>query len=1382
MDFTFGNAIDAGAGVGAGDLDNDGKPELLVSDGFGARFHILKNNSTPGTISFSQLGIITTGQYNGNLQAADVNLDGKNDLVWRMTGGSIRIRLNTNTGGPLSTDDFPAEITITGDLGSGGGMTINDFNGDGKPDIVCSDGADVGVYENNYAGGVFDASAFIPAYQFPGAGASATSGFASDLNGDMKPDLIFGATATRISVFENINMHTPAIAVNTVSPLKGETGSTITITGNDFAPTAADNKVRIGGVEATVLSATPTQLTATVPPGAGYGFVSVTKSGLTSRYRLPFNTTFGTGVTFDNTHFAPPVNFTLTNANYDIEVGDLNRDGKPDILAEANGGFVFRNTHATGAISAASLMPDDTLSVNSFINPRLEDFDGDGLLDVLSVNGLLHKNNSTTSEISHHPAVTVGLGANTLDMSDFNNDGKMDATITTDLSGAGDLIILENRSITSSSNFTTGTYGIFSANIIFNKPTANGGVVSEDFDGDGFADIATTNPGSDNISLFRNLGVLKISTAQFATRVDITVGDNPGRIYKGDFDSDGKIDLLFYHNAGTTATLLTILHNTSTVGNISFNRIDLTNPSATTVATISDLDGDGRPEIITTSEAGNRFSIFKNIHSTGALTAASFAAPFNITVTAPRGIATADLNLDGKPEIILTRAANVLVVYENLITAVAPPTITSFTPTAAPVGTTITITGTNFDPTPANNVVYFGATRATVSASTATELTVTVPVAATYAPISELNTTTALQAYAMTSFTPTFLPNKGSITSSDFEPKVDFTTGSNPLNVSIGDLDGDGKSDLAVANTASNTISVLRNTSTGTANISYAAKVDFTADNDPESVSIGDFDGDGKADLAVANYIGFSVSVFRNTSTGVGNINYAPKIDFATGFTHRASAIADFDGDGKTDIVTPNDNAHSISVLRNTSTGPGNINYAAKVDFSTGAGSGPYSISVGDVDGDQKMDVIAPNFNTSTVSVLRNTSAGEGDISFAAKVDFTTGANPISVAVGDLDGDGKPDLAIVNKNSNTISVFRNTSTGAGNVSYAAKVDFPVSTDPRSVSMGDLDGDGKADLAIANDGSNAVSVLRNTSTGLGNINFSPKVDFTTGASPRYVSIGDSDGDGKSDIVTANASGNSVSVIRNNPVFTTITINTQPSSTSVCEGGTASFTLTASGTTNLTYQWQKFDGSVFNNISNTGGYSGTTTPTLIINTTGNFGEGDYRCSVSGDNAATVFSQTVSLTFGTNTTLAEITIEGSTLTSSPGDSYQWYQNGEEITGATNQTLAFNVLEYGLFTVAVTDNGCTAMSDEFIYLITGVEKYTEGLKVYPNPAEENLFVEFKPPYQIQVFGMPGNVIRDLHVSSITSSLDLTSLSKGVYFLKITTATTTHYVRVIKK
>lgn len=245
--------------------------------------------------------------------------------------------------------------------------------------------------------------------------------------------------------------------------------------------------------------------------------------------------------------------------------------------------------------------------------------------------------------------------------------------------------------------------------------------------------------------------------------------------------------------------------------------------------------------------------------------------------------------------------------------------------------------------------------------------------------------------------------------------------------------------------------------------------------------------------------------------------------------------------------------------------------------------------------------------------------------------------------------------------------------------------------------------------------------------------------------------------------------------------TITINPQPQSTAICNGETTSFTLSASGTTNLAYQWQKFNGSVFNNISNTGGYSGVTTSTLSVNTSGNFGPGDYRCRVSGDLAVDVFSETVTLTL-TPPPAAIITADETQLTASSGDTYQWYQNGSIVPGATNQNFDFNSLEYGLYVVEVTKNGCTTTSLPYEYLITGLEQTREDLKVYPNPVEENLFLEFKLPYTIQVIGVTGNVIQNLNAQSVHSSLDFSSIAKGIYFLKIKSEDHTQYFRIIKK
>ena len=184
------------------------------------------------------------------------------------------------------------------------------------------------------------------------------------------------------------------------------------------------------------------------------------------------------------------------------------------------------------------------------------------------------------------------------------------------------------------------------------------------------------------------------------------------------------------------------------------------------------------------------------------------------------------------------------------------PSITSFSPISANPGNAVVLTGTNFNTAPSNNIVFFGATRASVTAATATSVTVTVPSGATYAPITLLNTGTRLAAYSLSNFTPTYSPVKTSIIATDFQVKQDFTTGENsyPASVAIGDLDGDGKPDLAIANRISNTVSIYRNTSMsgsiGTG--SFATPINFPTGSASFSVAIGDLDGDGKLDLAIA--------------------------------------------------------------------------------------------------------------------------------------------------------------------------------------------------------------------------------------------------------------------------------------------------------------------------------------------------------------------------------------------------------------------------------------------------------------------------------------------------------------------------------------------------
>ena len=194
---------------------------------------------------------------------------------------------------------------------------------------------------------------------------------------------------------------------------------------------------------------------------------------------------------------------------------------------------------------------------------------------------------------------------------------------------------------------------------------------------------------------------------------------------------------------------------------------------------------------------------------------------------------------------------------------------------------------------------------------------------------------------------------------------------------------------------------------------SFAAPRSYPTGSEPGSVAIGDLNGDGKPELVTANgrYETNTVSVLANRGDGT----FRAQRDYATGLGPNSVAIGDLNGDGKPELATANSRASSVSVLANRGDGT----FQAKLDYATG--SGPYSIAIGDLNGDGKPELATANPDANTVSVLAN----RGDGSFQAKLDYATGDYPVSVAIGDLNGDAKPDLVTAHY-PNTVSVLINT--------------------------------------------------------------------------------------------------------------------------------------------------------------------------------------------------------------------------------------------------------------------------------------------------------------------------------------------------------------------
>jgi hypothetical protein len=163
------------------------------------------------------------------------------------------------------------------------------------------------------------------------------------------------------------------------------------------------------------------------------------------------------------------------------------------------------------------------------------------------------------------------------------------------------------------------------------------------------------------------------------------------------------------------------------------------------------------------------------------------------------------------------------------------------------------------------------------------------------------------------------------------------------------------------------------------------------------------------------------------------------------------------------------------------------------------------------------------NADTQIVSILLNTTtAGATTPTFATNVNFSTGVQPLFVQSKDFNGDNLPDLAVVNTSSNSISILLNTTTAAAtSVTFAPRVDFPTGSVPYSASVGDFNGDSKFDLAVSNRNDNSVSILLNTTTAAATTpTFASKVDFATGSGPLAVSTADLNGDAKPDLAVAN----------------------------------------------------------------------------------------------------------------------------------------------------------------------------------------------------------------------------------------------------------------------
>jgi FG-GAP-like repeat/Abnormal spindle-like microcephaly-assoc'd, ASPM-SPD-2-Hydin len=330
-------------------------------------------------------------------------------------------------------------------------------------------------------------------------------------------------------------------------------------------------------------------------------------------------------------------------------------------------------------------------------------------------------------------------------------------------------------------------------------------------------------------------------------------------------------------------------------------------------------------------------------------------------------------------------------------------------------------------------------------------------------------------------------------------------TADNFYSIASGDFNDDSMTDLAVLPYSGNTVEVLLGNGNGT----FKPHLSYATGSDPVSIAVGDLNRDGILDLAVTNGGGASVSVLLGNGDGTFQLHE----DYATGGFPMAVAEADVNRDGRLDLIVVNYYDGTVSVLL----GNGDGTFQPHMDWSSGDAYTLVSVAVGDFNGDNRLD-LAVGGSSDSVSIL----LGNGDGTFQPPLIYATKYGSGSVLAGDFSGDGVLDLALLGSDSN-LKGYVTLLLGNGDGTFQGGLNYVVGTAPSAMLTTDLNGDGKLDILVLNEGSNSVSVL----LGGGDGNFLTRVDYSTsGYSPMSLTAADFNADGRLDLAIAAEGGPSL----------------------------------------------------------------------------------------------------------------------------------------------------------------------------------------------------------------------------------------------------------------
>lgn len=1167
----FTNAANVGAdaspeSVVVGDFNGDGKQDLAVAN---AGFGNVSIRLGDGQGAFSGTANIPVGTVPRSIAVGDFNGDGKQDLaVANSESGTVSIRLGDGQGGFSGTTNIPAFIVPYS-------VAVGDFNGDGKQDLAIPISSPEAV--SIRLGGCLNTTPLITASPLtrqqgspasssqiatvsdpdqaansltvtatPATGSGVTiSGISVDSSGAVTASVIAGCAATNstftlmvtdsggstatATLTVNVTANTPP-SLSYASPQAVLVGASLSV-----SPLAASDNVGISSFS--LVGVTPPLNTLPVVDATGMVFIA--NAGPAGSHLVTISATDNCGLTAD-------AGFTLTVGCPTIMVnpatlpnGTVGAAYSTSITA--SGGTVGYTFAVTGGAVPTGL----TLNSNGTwsgaptgsgsFNFTVTATDANGCtgsrayslticqppaISAQPTNKTVCAGSGVTFSVTATgDGLTYQWRKGTINIAGATANSFTIPAATASDAGSYDVVVTGACGTVTSS---VASLSINPATAITTQPVSQNKAVGQTVT---FSVVAT----GANLSYQWRKGGVNIAAA---TASSYTIGS----VMSADA---GSYDAIVTGTCG----MVTSAPATLTVGCSSTITLSpATLPAGTMgLAYNQTITASGGAGPYTFSQTGTLPPGETLNASSGELSGAPTASgSFSFTITATdasgcRGSRGYTLTINAPPQITaagpFTRqqgsAAGAAVQIATISDLETPARSLTVTATSVPAGITLgSITNTNGT----IRATIAAACGATVGANPVTLKVTDAQGATAFANVTvnvTANTPPALGSYPAKTLSlgaggtvaPTSAPSDNALISSITASAPGFT-GTFLVNSSSGVVTVAGAGPVGAFNVTvtaydscgARTTRSFTLTVTGTAcpSVNFAAAVNFAVGTSPRAVALGDFNRDGRTDLVTVNTGANTVSTLLGNGTG----GFGAATNFNVGWSPSAVAAGDFNLDGRLDLAVTNGGADTVSVLLGNGAG----GFGAATDFAVGAT--PISVAVGDFNGDGWDDLAVANYAASSVSLL----IGNGKGGFDPAISFNVGTNPNAVATGDFNGDGALDLVTANSGSHNLSMLM----GDGAGGFIAAINFAAGAGPVSVAVGDFNLDSRLDLATANYGSNNVSVLRGNGTG----GFSAAVNFAIGTNPISAAVGDFNLDGKLDLATANHTANNVSVLTGN----------------------------------------------------------------------------------------------------------------------------------------------------------------------------------------------------------------------------------------------------------